>query len=302
MTLAKFGRYILKVCKAEAQNDTEEDCPCERGRDKAKFMKIIDRLFNSSLGKKYLMAISGLALFGFVIGHLVGNLQVFGPPELINGYAHFLKSKPALIWGARLGLLAMVAIHIFTAVKLTMENKAARPVQYAKWKENGASKSSQYMIFSGLVILAFIVYHLAHFTALLPGINGVGDFTKLETEFDGHKVPDVYGMMILGFQVWWVALFYLIAQAMLLMHLNHGLSSMFQSLGLRTYSWWPVISKFAKVASIAIFIGYMSIPAAIFLRIVGKDYGDAIRHKLESASAQTSEIQLAATPGKEAVK
>jgi succinate dehydrogenase / fumarate reductase, cytochrome b subunit len=265
-------------------------------------MKIIDRLFNSSLGKKYLMAISGLALFGFVVGHLVGNLQVFGPPELINGYAHFLKSKPALIWGARLGLLAMVAIHIVTAVKLTIENKAARPVQYAKWKENGASKSSQYMIFSGLVILAFIVYHLAHFTALLPGINGTDDFTKMTTVLNKETVPDVYAMMVIGFQVWWVALFYLIAQAMLLMHLNHGLSSMFQSLGLRTYSWWPVIEKTAKVASIAIFIGYLIIPLSIFTRIVGADYAIEARNKLRSASAQTSETQSAAAPGKEAVK
>jgi succinate dehydrogenase / fumarate reductase cytochrome b subunit len=266
-------------------------------------MKIIDRLFNSSLGKKYLMAISGLALFGFIVGHLVGNLQVFGPPELINGYAHFLKSKPMLIWGARLGLLAMVGIHIATAVRLTMENKAARPVQYAVWKENGASKSSQYMIVSGSVILAFIVYHLAHFTVLLPFVNGIGDFTKLQTEFEGHQVADVYGMMILGFQVWWVTLFYLIAQGMLFWHLYHGLSSMFQSLGLRSYSWWPVITKATKAVSIAIFIGYSIIPIAIFMRIVGADYAEKARIKMQSASvAQVEVIQVAAVSGKEAVK
>jgi len=253
---------------------------------KTTFMKIIDRLFNSSLGKKYLMAISGLALFGFIVGHLVGNLQVFGPPELINGYAHFLKSKPALIWGARLGLLAMVAIHIVTAVRLTMENKAARPVQYAKWKENGASKSSQYMIVSGSVILAFIIYHLAHFTVLLPFVNGEGDFTKLKTVYDGHEVADVYAMMVIGFQVWWVTLFYLVAQGMLFWHLFHGLSSMFQSLGLRSYSWWPVITKATKAVSIAIFIGYSIIPIAIFLRIVGSDYAEKARHQLHAETVQ----------------
>lgn len=266
-------------------------------------MKIIDRLFNSSLGKKYLMAISGLALFGFIIGHLVGNLQVFGHPDLINGYAHFLKSKPGLVWGARLGLLAMVGIHIYTAVKLTMENKAARPVQYAKWKENGASKASQYMIVSGSVILAFIVYHLAHFTALLPGINGVGDFSKITTVLNGETIPDVYAMMVLGFQVWWVTLFYLIAQGLLFLHLHHGISSMFQSLGLRTYSWWPVIGKFAKVASIAIFIGYSIIPVAIFMRVVGKDYAEKVRLKMQSASVeQVQVVQVATVSGKEAVK
>lgn len=266
-------------------------------------MKIIDRLFNSSLGKKYLMAISGLALLGFVVGHLIGNLQVFGSPDLINGYAHFLKSKPGLLWGARLGLLAMVAIHIYTAVRLTMENKAARPVQYAKWKENGASKSSQYMIWSGSVILAFIVYHLAHFTVLLPGINGVGDFTQLTTVLDGHTVPDVYAMMVLGFQVWWVALFYLIAQSLLFLHLNHGVASMFQSLGLRTYSWWPVVTKFAKAASIAIFVGYSLIPIAICLRVVGKDYAEQAKFKLQAAAIGQTENPAGVTAhGKEAVK
>lgn len=266
-------------------------------------MNIIDRLFNSSLGKKYLMAISGLALLGFIIGHLVGNLQVFGPPELINGYAHFLKSKPGLLWGARLGLLAMVGIHIYTAVKLTLENKAARPVQYAVWKENGASKSSQYMIWSGSVILAFLVYHLAHYTVLLPFVNGVGDFSKLTTELHGEVVPDVYAMMVLGFQVWWVTLFYLIAQGLLFLHLNHGVSSMFQSLGLRTYSWWPVITKAAKAFSIIIFIGYSIIPVAIFMRIVGAKEAEAARIKLQSASIQKVEvIQVATVSGKEAVK
>ncbi len=266
-------------------------------------MKIIDRLFNSSLGKKYLMAISGLALFGFIVGHLVGNLQVFGPPELINGYAHFLKSKPGLIWGARLGLLAMVGLHIYTAVRLTMENKAARPVQYAVWKENGASKSSQYMIWSGSVILAFIVYHLAHYTALLPFVNGAGDFSKLTVELKGEVVPDVYSMMAVGFQVWWVTLFYLIAQTLLFLHLNHGVASMFQSLGLRSYSWWPVVGKFAKVASIAIFIGYSIIPIAIFMRIIGAKEAEAARIKLQSASvAQVEVIKVAAVSGKEAVK
>ena len=132
-------------------------------------MNLIDRVWQSSLGRKYLMALTGAALFLFLIGHLLGNLQVFGPPELINEYAHFLKSKPGLLWGARLGLLACVAVHIASAVSLSALNKAARPVGYAKPGAYGASRASHYMLASGLVILAFVVYHLAHFTALLPG-------------------------------------------------------------------------------------------------------------------------------------
>jgi hypothetical protein len=116
------------------------------------------------------------------------------------------------------------------------------------------------MLMSGLVILAFIVYHLAHFTIRLPGINGVGDFTKLTTELHGQPVPDVYAMMILGFQVWWVAAFYLIAQALLFIHLGHGISSAFQSFGFRNHVWWPRIQFLAKAASTAIFVGYALIP------------------------------------------
>jgi succinate dehydrogenase / fumarate reductase cytochrome b subunit len=256
-------------------------------------MNLVDRIWRSSLGKKYVMALTGLALFGFVIGHLLGNLQVFGAPELINGYAHFLKSKPGLLWGARLGLLVCVGLHIAAAVTLAQLNRAARPVQYAGGSAYGASVSSRYMLLSGLVILAFVLYHLAHFTALLPGINGVGDFSKLRTEFHGQTVPDVYAMMILGFQVWWVVLFYLVAQGLLFMHLSHGLASLFQSLGLRNHVWWPRISQFAKVASIAIFIGYASIPAAIFMRVVGADYAEKAKHQLSQTQAPAALVARA---------
>ena len=247
-------------------------------------MNLLQRIWNSSLGKKYIMALTGAALFAFVIGHLVGNLQVFGPPELINAYAHFLKSKPAVLWGARLGLLAMVALHIASAVTLARLNKEARPQPYATKGAYGSTPQSRYMLVSGLVILAFVLYHLAHFTALLPGINGVGDFSKLTTTVEGQAVPDVYAMMVLGFQVWWVVLFYLIAQGLLFAHLGHGLASMFQSLGFRDHTWWPRIQGFAKVASIAIFIGYAAIPLGIFTRVVGADYAEKKKFELRDTT------------------
>ena len=226
------------------------------------------------------MALTGCALFLFVIGHLVGNLQVFGPPELINEYAHFLKSKPGLLWGARLGLLACVGLHILAAVTLAAASKEARPEGYVGKSSYGSTAASRYMLVSGLVILAFVVYHLAHFTALLPGINGQGDFRKLTTILHGETVPDVYAMMILGFQVWWVVLFYLVAQGMLFLHLGHGLAAMFQSLGFRNHVWWPRIQGFAKAASVAIFIGYAAIPVAIYLRMVGADYATSKKYTL----------------------
>jgi succinate dehydrogenase / fumarate reductase cytochrome b subunit len=258
-------------------------------------MNLFSRIWNSTLGKKYIMALTGAALFVFVIGHLVGNLQVFGPPELINTYAHFLKSKPGLLWGARLGLLAMVALHIAAAITLSAANKAARPEPYAGKSAYGSTVQSRYMLVSGLVIAAFVVYHLAHFTVLLPGINGIGDFRKLTTVLNGETVPDVYAMMVLGFQVWWVLLFYLIAQALLFMHLSHGVASMFQSLGFRNHVWWPRITMLAKVMSIAIFIGYAAIAVGLFMKVgIDSDYVE--NKKREAQSAGVSAIT---TTGKE---
>ena len=254
-------------------------------------MTLLDSIWRSSLGKKYVMALTGLGLFGFVVGHLVGNLQVFGSPDLINAYAHFLKSKPGLLWAVRLGLLAVVGLHVASAVTLARMNREARPVAYAGKSAYGSTLQSRYMLVGGLVIAAFIVYHLAHFTAMVPGINGVGDFRTLTTDLHGETVPDVYGMMVLGFQVWWVALFYLVAQVMLFLHLNHGLASLFQSLGLRNHVWWSRITAFAKVASVAIFIGYASIPTAIFMRVVGADHAQKQRHALQSGASQPAAVQ-----------
>jgi len=262
-------------------------------------MNSITGLFKSSLGKKYLMAATGVLLLGFVIGHLIGNLQVFGPPELINHYAHFLKSKPLLLWGVRLSLLVIVGLHIATALHLTVANKEARPVEYASPPTYGSTWQSRYMLVSGLVIVAFVLYHLAHFTVLLPGINGFGDFRRLEAILPGgDKGQDVYAMMVLGFQVWWVTIFYLVAQGLLFAHLGHGLASMFQSLGFRNHVWWPRINCLAKVVSTAIFIGYAVIPIAIYLRLVGADYA---RQKIAELQ-RPALVQTAGASGKEAAK
>lgn len=253
-------------------------------------MNLPTRIWRSSLGKKYVMALTGVALFFFVIGHLVGNLQVFGQPEQINTYAHFLKSKPGLLWGARLGLLAMVGAHVAAAVTLSAMNRAARPVAYAGGSAYGSAWRSRYMLVSGLVILAFVVYHLLHYTALVAGVNGTGrSFHELTATIPGVEkpVPDVYAMMVLGFRVPWVSAFYLVAQALLFVHLGHGLSSMFQSLGLRNHVWWPRISNFARVASVLVFLGYASIPVAV-LAGLGGDY-------VKSRTAATAANALNAT-------
>src|SRR6266536_4264388 len=117
-------------------------------------MNVVAHLFNSSLGRKYVMALSGAALFFFVIGHLLGNLQIFLGSEQINAYGHFLQSTPEILWPARVGLLAMVVLHIWSALKLSAENKAARPIPYANWHPTSASYASRTMLMSGLIIAA----------------------------------------------------------------------------------------------------------------------------------------------------
>src|SRR5882762_5500910 len=137
-------------------------------------MNLITNIFQSSLGKKFIMAASGFALLLFVIGHLAGNLQIFLGREAINRYGHFLQSNPELIWPARLFLLVMVGLHIWAAVKLSVENKVARPVAYARYQPVGSSYASRTMLMSGLIILVFIIYHLLHFTVQVQYINLTG--------------------------------------------------------------------------------------------------------------------------------
>jgi succinate dehydrogenase / fumarate reductase cytochrome b subunit len=229
-------------------------------------MNIIAKLFTSSLGKKFIMAITGAALFFFVVGHLVGNLQFFAGKESINAYGEFLHSKPGLIWSARLGLLAMVVLHIWSAVKISAENKAARPVEYAEWKPTAASYASRTMLMSGLIIFFFILYHLLHFTVQAKVVNLTGeDFFKFK---DMLGRPDVHRMMVTGFKQPVVSIFYLAALGLLCLHLSHGVSAMFQSLGLKNKVYGPAIDKFAMVAAGVIFLGYASIPLAVLLNLV----------------------------------
>lgn len=224
-------------------------------------MNLLQRVWRSSLGKKYLMALTGAALFLFVVGHMVGNLQVFLGPEAINRYGHFLKTVPEILWPARIGLLACIGLHIIAAVSLVTQNRAVRPVGYAKVRDHGATTASRTMIWSGLIILTFVIYHLLHYTLTLPSMNGYGlDFSTLRDEVGRH---DVFAMVVMGFQQWPVSVFYLIAVGLLCIHLGHGVGSMFQSLGLKNHVWGPRIGGFARAASVILFLGYASIPVAI---------------------------------------
>ena len=181
-------------------------------------------LYRPAVGKKAVMATSGIVLFGFVLLHMVGNLKLYEGPRVLNAYAEFLRTagEPAvprsgLLWMARLVLLAAVALHVTAAWQLTRAAHAARPVAYAAAARVHTSYASRTMRWGGVIILLFVVFHLLHLTwgvvhpSFVPG--------------------DVYHNVVAGFQVWWVALFYIAAQVALGFHLYHGLWSLFQSLG-----------------------------------------------------------------------
>jgi succinate dehydrogenase / fumarate reductase cytochrome b subunit len=239
-------------------------------------MKPLQLLFTSSLGKKFIMGATGAILVLFIIGHLVGNLQIFLPKERINAYAHLLHANAALLWAVRLGLLAVIGLHIWAAITLAAQNQAARPAGYgAGAAPYGSSWASRHMFMTGLVIAAFIVYHLLHFTVQWPAINLIGgenaakDFRQLVVEQGAQKgFNDVHAMMVAGFRQPIVTLFYIVAVGLLCVHLSHGTSAMFQSLGLQEGVWRTRLEKGAKVFAALIFIGYSSIPVAVFLRLV----------------------------------
>jgi len=236
-------------------------------------MNVLNGFFGSSLGKKYIMALSGLAMFGFVVAHMVGNLQVFLGPEAINRYGHFLQNMKELVWPARIFLLAMIALHIWAAIKLTAENRAARPKDYsAAYKKVGASYASRTMIVSGLVLLTFIIYHLLHFTVQVDGIN----FTKtsFKTLEDPQHRHDIYNMIVIAFQQPIVSIFYIISMSLLSLHLSHGISSMFQSLGLKNRKYGTLIDRFALIMAGILIVGYSAIPLAVLTGILKKvNYG-----------------------------
>jgi succinate dehydrogenase / fumarate reductase cytochrome b subunit len=259
-------------------------------------MKPIARIFCSTLGRKYIMAITGAAMVLFVTGHMIGNLQLFLPPESLNRYAHFLQGLGELLWVIRLSLFAMLVLHVWSALTLSLENKAARPDGYGHGQAPfGSTMASRTMLGGGVLIALFVVYHILHYTACITEVNRTGvDFAHLTDPETGYH--DVYAMVVYGFsaKVWYVSLFYILAVGCLSLHLSHGISAMFQSLGLRSHAWWPAISKGAKIWAVCLFLGYAAVPGAV-LAGYGKPYLEKVTSSCcapTAASKSTAAAEL----------
>ena len=214
------------------------------------------RFYEAPIGKKAVMAITGVMLVGYVFAHLLGNLQIYSSDaEQINRYAGFLHNpaNAAALWAARSVLLLAVALHIIAATQLWLQNRAARPIGYVKKADLPASYAARTMIWSGPIVGAFVIFHVLHLTA----------GKVLELRELGPNMPDVRYNVITGFSNPWVSGFYVLAMILLCLHLYHGMWSMFQSLGISHPRYTPLVKKAAAVLAIAVAVGNCSIPIAV---------------------------------------
>jgi succinate dehydrogenase / fumarate reductase cytochrome b subunit len=212
--------------------------------------------WQSTNGKKVVMAVTGVMMFGFVVGHMLGNLQMFEAPEHINAYGHFLHNLGELLWIERGILLLAIALHIIATVQLALRSKAARPIGYSRKEAINSSYASRTMYWSGPIVLVFIIFHLLQFTA---------GYIHPHAQF---IAGDVYHNVVTGFQVWWVSAWYIFAICLLGLHLSHGLWSMFQSVGLAHPRLAPYLRTAARAVAIVIVLGYISIPISVLLGFI----------------------------------
>lgn len=219
------------------------------------------RWHRSSLGKKYIMAFTGLAMVLYVIVHMFGNLSLFAGPDAINAYAVNLRKLGPLLWVFRLGLLLAAVLHIWFAIKLNLENRKARPIQYMRRKDTRTSFAAKTMIWNGLLLGLFIIYHLLHFTFRLTN-------PALSHFIDIQGRHDVFAMVALSFQRPSIDAIYLAALCILCLHLYHGVQSLFQSIGLNSGNMQPLVERGGRSLAVTIAVGFAIIPTALFLRLI----------------------------------
>lgn len=223
-------------------------------------MNLLGSLFHTSIGKKLLMASTGLVLFGFVTGHLIGNLQIFLPPEKINAYGHMLESLGGALWLIRIFLLVCLVVHVWVGIQLTLENRAARSIGYGVNHTIRATLASRVMARTGIVVFAFLIYHLLDFTFRVQHPEWGNASYQLAS---GMWVRDLHTMMVQGFSRVGVSIFYIIAVGLLSYHLSHGVVSLIQSLGLKNERWTRGLERFTVTYCWLYFLLNAAIPLAI---------------------------------------
>ena len=219
---------------------------------------MVAKLLKNPVGKKLIMAATGLGMIGFVVAHLLGNLSIFLGPDGINLYAARLHSLGPLLWLFRLGILGLAACHIGFGIWLTLENRAAKPQGYAVHKRLASGFSSETMIYSGLLILAFVAFHLLHFTLRVV-------FPEISNLADAAGRPDVFTMMVASFRKVYVAAIYVLAMAVLFFHVGHGFQSLLQTVGLNNDKTKPLLDKASPLLAFLLALGFISIPALALL-------------------------------------
>ncbi|MBX9742078.1 MAG: succinate dehydrogenase cytochrome b subunit [Chthoniobacterales bacterium] len=217
--------------------------------------------FASSIGKKWVVALTGVLLIGFITLHLLGNLAIFLGPEAINSYSEKLHHLGVLLWIVRLGLLVVAGLHVFFTMALWRENKKASLEKYAVRQKLETTLYARSMRLSGLVVLGFVLFHLAQFTWELTN----PDYKNWMDALGRH---DVYRMLISAFSNLWVAGFYLLSVGLLALHLAHGVASLFQTLGLTSEKLRPRFERVSLIVAVLFFLGYASIPLAVFFKVV----------------------------------
>ena len=215
-------------------------------------------LLKNSVGRKLIMSLTGFLMIAFVTAHLLGNTSLYHGPDGINAYAKALHRFSSLIWAYRVPMLAMFSLHVFYGIQLTLENRAAKPQGYALNGNIQTTFAARNMIWTGLLIGAFLVYHLLHFTFQVtnPDISAI-------RHVDAMGRPDVFMMVVLSFRNFFVSFIYICAICALGLHLSHSIQSLFQTIGLNSEKTFPTLRKGGTLAAIIIFLGFASFPIVI---------------------------------------
>lgn len=230
-------------------------------------MSSLLHFLRSTVFTKIVMAITGLLIIGFLVGHLLGNLLMFAGPEKINGYALGLKNLGPLLWVVRIAMITAFGLHIWSSIELASRNKTARPISYDTKKSLKSTLASRTMLYSGLAILFFVIYHLLHYTfgIIQPNTFYAGGYRMEST---GETVHHVYNMVVAGFQNPFIALSYMIALAFMSAHVSHATSSAFQTLGVTNPTAKNITSKIGPALAGLFLVGYLSIPIGVLMGVI----------------------------------